>query len=246
MRVALISDIHGNDIAFQAVLADIEYLGVDSIVSLGDVAQGGPQPARVLDRMRALGCGTVMGNSDAFLLEVPTDSNEPITELQLEVRDWTLASLDEGHLDFIRSFSPTVAASVNEHRILCFHGSPRSYEDMLVPQIERASLAPFEGYDAFDLIAGGHTHTQWTRRIGETLFVNPGSVGVPYDRHQPDDDFRFTAVAEYAVVLVDELGLGVEFRRVPFSLDAFGAATRAGGRPHAESYLADWRAGDDR
>jgi predicted phosphodiesterase len=90
--LALISDQHGNDVAFRAALEDIERLGADDIVCLGDVAQGGDEPAETLDRLAELGCETVLGNADAFLLEVPTDSNEPVTERQLERREWRFRS----------------------------------------------------------------------------------------------------------------------------------------------------------
>ena len=93
MRLALISDQHANDVAFRAALEDVERLGVDEIVCLGDVAQGGTQPAETLERLRALRCATVLGNADALLLEIPSDSPEPITEQLLEVREWTLAQL---------------------------------------------------------------------------------------------------------------------------------------------------------
>jgi hypothetical protein len=71
--LALLSDQHGNDVAFRATLADVERLGVEEIVCLGDVAQGGSEPTQTLDRLAALGCETVLGHSDAFLLEVPAD-----------------------------------------------------------------------------------------------------------------------------------------------------------------------------
>ncbi len=122
MRVALISDQHGNDFAFRAVAEDSERVGVDRLVCLGDVAQGGAQPAETLDRLRSLGCETVLGNSDDFLLRIPEASPEPITPQLLEVREWTLRQLDERHLDQIRSFQTTVG--LEGGAILCFHGSP--------------------------------------------------------------------------------------------------------------------------
>ena len=241
MRIALTSDVHGNDVAFAAVVDDLGRLGVDSVMSLGDVAQGGAQPAQTLDRLRGLGARMVMGNSDAFLLEVPTDSPEPVTERQLEVREWTVGQLDDEHLAFMRSFEPTVEIAVGSSRILCFHGSPGSYDDVLLAEWQGATLAPFEERGTFDLLAGGHTHTQWARVIGNSLFVNPGSVGLAYDRHQPEDDFSLAPVAEYAIVFVDDLGLSVEFRSVPFPLDELRAAVLASGRPYAEDFIGEWR-----
>jgi putative phosphoesterase len=239
VRLALVSDMHGNDVAFEAVAHDLERLEPDVVVSLGDVAQGGAQPAQTLDRLRALAARTVMGNSDDFLLEVPRDSPEPITERQLEVREWTLTQLDGGHLSYLRSFEPTVELSLDGERVLCFHGSPRSYDDILLPEWESTTLAPFRGHDA-DLLTGGHTHTQWTRRIDDALFVNPGSVGLAYDRHQADAALRLAPVAEYALVLVDEHGLSVELRRVPYSLAALRDAVLVSGRPYADEFAAEW------
>ena len=68
MRVALFSDVHGNAVAFDVFLADLDRQDVDRVVCLGDHAQGGPQPAECLERLRDLECPAVMGNSDDFLL----------------------------------------------------------------------------------------------------------------------------------------------------------------------------------
>src|SRR5215468_10039807 len=142
MRLALISDQHGNDVAFRAALEDIERIGVDDIVCLGDVAQGGAEPAPTLDRLAALGCRTVLGNADALLLEVPTDSPEPVTEQHLEVREWTLAQLTESHVEQIRSFAPVVRLRLEGLSMVFFHGSPRSYDDVLLPESGADALEP--------------------------------------------------------------------------------------------------------
>lgn len=241
MRVALISDIHGNDIAFAAVAADIARLGLDGCVCLGDVAQGGAQPAESLARLRALGARTVMGNSDHFLLEIPADSPEPITGQQLEVREWTLSRLGADDLDYTASFEAIVAMTVAPAtRLVACHGSPRSFDDVLLPWSEEDALEPLRGVEA-DLVAGGHTHIQWSRRLAHALFVNPGSVGLAYDHHQPEGDFRLTPTAEYAIVTGGQSGPSVEFRRVPYSLAEMLAAIRTSGRPHADSFALQWR-----
>lgn len=242
MRLALISDQHGNDVAFSAVLEDIERIGVDEIVCLGDVVQGGGEPVETLDRLKALNCSVVLGNADAFLLEVPSDSPEPVTERQLEVREWTLSVLSETHVDFIRSFKPSITRTFDGLPMLFFHGSPRSYDDVLIPELTDASLEPYQGHDV-DLLAGGHTHKQWTRRIDGALFVNPGSVGLAYDHHQTSTEFKTRPIAEYALVITDGLGLAVEFRNVPYSPEASDAAAIANGRPYADEQVAQWTSG---
>ena len=240
VRLALLSDQHANDVAFRAALEDVERLGVEEVACLGDVAQGGVEPAQTLDRLATLGCETVLGNSDAFLLEVPADSPEPVTERQLEAREWTLAQLSASHLEQIRSFTPVVRHELDGVSLLLFHGSPRSYDDVLLPEHGGEALEPFLGHDAA-LLAGGHTHLQWTAWIDCALFVNPGSVGLAYDHHQPPDGFRARPVAEYALVTVDELGLAAEFRQVPYSPDAVQGAAEANGRPYADEWAQQWR-----
>jgi predicted phosphodiesterase len=212
-RLALLSDQHANDVAFRAVLEDIERVGVDDIVCLGDVAQGGDEPVATLDRLATLGCDTVLGNADAFLLEVPTDSREPLTEAQLERREWTLSQLSAAHLAQIRSFAPVVRREIEGVSLLFFHGSPHDYEDVLLPERGDVGLAPFLGHDAA-LLAGGHTHRQWTRQVGDALYVNPGSVGLAWDWHTDPPVRRL--LAEWALVTVIDGSVSIEFRQVAY------------------------------
>jgi predicted phosphodiesterase len=239
MRLALLSDQHGNDVAFRAALEDVERLGVDEIVCLGDVAQGGAEPAQTLDRLAALGCETVLGNADAFVLEVPVDSPEPVTERQLEVREWTLSQLTTSHLEQIRSFVPVVRRERDGAPIVLFHGSPRSYDDVLLPELGGEALEPFLGEKAA-LLAGGHTHLQCTRGIEGALYVNPGSVGISYDRHEDPPVLR--PVAEWALVTVADGTVAVEFRQVPYAVEDVEAASRQSGRPYADEWAAQWDA----
>ena len=235
MRLALLSDQHGNDVAFRAALEDVERVGVEEVVCLGDVVQGGTEPAQTLDRLAALGCETVLGNADAFLLEVDADSPEPVTERQLAVRDWTLSQLGPSHLDQIRSFAPVVRRELGGLSLVLFHGSPRSYDDVLLPELGGEALEPFLGHDAA-LLAGGHTHLQWTRRIGDALYVNPGSVGLSYDRHPDPPVLR--PLAEWALVTVTDGAVAVEFRQVPYAVENFRAAAEQSGRPYADEFAA--------
>jgi predicted phosphodiesterase len=185
---ALISDIHGDATAFDAVLPDLARRGVEDADVLGDVALGGDEPAAALDRLAELDWPAILGNADHFLLEIPRESNEEISEAQLDRRTWSRAQLDARHLEQIRAFHPTYARD----GLLAFHGSPRHFEDVLLPETEDAS--PWE-VDGYALLAGGHAHRQWTRQIGDAVYVNPGAV--------------MSSPSEYAVVT----GRSVEFHR---------------------------------
>lgn len=211
MPLALVSDIHGNDAALAVVVAELERLGIAQVVCLGDVAQRGPEPAEVLDRLTELGWPVILGNADAFLLEVPADSPEPLTDAMLERREWSLARLEPRHLEQIRSFLPTFDVELDGGLTLrAFHGSPHSYDDVILPETRDGQVERLLGGSGVDVLAGGHTHLQWTRYVDGALYVNPGSVGFAYDRF--DDDPEPVGVAEYAIVT----GGSVEFRRVPW------------------------------
>src|SRR5262245_4453364 len=139
MRVAIISDIHGNCIALKAVLADLGQDKIDQLVCLGDAIQGGPQPAEVVAQLRELACPVVMGNADAWLLTGEETGNEPISAERLaklnEVRVWSLAQLSAEDRAFIAGFQATVSIPLSPNRnLLCFHGSPASFDEIILPE----------------------------------------------------------------------------------------------------------------
>ena len=141
MRLAVISDIHGECFALEQVLQDIRRQGIEQIVCLGDALQGGSQPAETLARLRDLGCPVVMGNADAWLITGQnTSSQEEVSEKQRAVRAWSLAQLSENDVAYVRQFSPTIEIPLMDGKtLLCFHGSPHSFDDIILPEIGRAS-----------------------------------------------------------------------------------------------------------
>jgi predicted phosphodiesterase len=243
MRTALISDVHGNAVALDAVLADLERDPVDQVVCLGDMIQGGAEPAEVVRRLRELRCPVVLGNADAFLLD-PESGEEATTQRQLAVREWTVAQIGADGVAFIDSFRPTLDVSLGDGRmLLAFHGSPTSFDDIVLPHLEEGEFRRLLGPPAADVLAGGHVHLQWLRRYGDSTFLNPGSVGLAYDHAQPadTDDLRIDAIAEYARLDVEGDLLQIAFRRIPLDRDAVLAAIDASGMPHADYLRAAWR-----
>jgi putative phosphoesterase len=242
MRTALVSDVHGNAVALDAVLADLDRESVDQVVALGDMAQGGPQPAEVVDRVEALGWPVVLGNADDFLLD-PAAGAEEANASQLEARAWSVERLEAKRLETIRGYAPTQEAELgNGHTLLAFHGSPGSYDDFLFPATPDRVFRALLGDARASVFAGGHIHLQFLRRVGDAVFVNPGSVGLSYDHEQAGDELRADPWAAYAMIETDDAGgLEVAFRRVPLDRDAILAAVLASGLPHAEEIAARWR-----
>jgi putative phosphoesterase len=246
MRIAVISDMHGNDLAFEAVEADIKNQKVDQVVCLGDAVQGGPQPAEVVQRLRQLNCPVVMGNADAWLVSGKETADEGIPPERLkkmgEVRLWSLSKLTEDDIDFIAKFQPTVTIRLeNGLDLLCFHGSPTSFDDILLPAAPEAEFQKFLGAYSKHILTGGHTHAQQIRRVGDLFFFNPGSVGFAYSHNQPAENFHADPWAEYAVLSAANRQVGVEFRRVPFDANELIRIYRESGRPFAEEAIAQYQ-----
>lgn len=242
MRIALISDIHGNCFALDAALADLQRHAVDHLICLGDAIQGGPQPAETIRRLRDLCCPIVMGNADAWLLTTEDDTAETPSPRQREVRSWTLSRLSADDLAFIRGFQPIVDLTLEDgQRLLCFHGSPTSYDDILLPDTPREEWQRLLGPSAPAIMAGGHTHTQQVRRVDDGLFVNPGSIGVAYNIFLPDDQMHMDAWAEYAMLTYERGHVSLDFRRVPYDVEQLMHSIRGSGRPHAEAMIAEYQ-----
>jgi putative phosphoesterase len=246
MRIAVISDMHGNDLAFEAVEADFQKQNVDQIVCLGDAIQGGPQPAEIVQRLRKLKCPVVMGNADAWLISGEETADEGIPPERLkkmgEVRNWSLSRLTEEDIDFIAKFQPTVTLPLlDDLDLLCFHGSPVSFDDVILPAASEEDFQKFLGPYAGSILTGGHTHAQQIRRLGELFFFNPGSVGFAYSHNQPDDNFQADPWAEYAILTAEDGRTGLEFRRVPFDENELVRIYRESGRPFADEAIVQYQ-----
>jgi len=246
MRLAVISDIHGNDLAFEAVESDIHQQGVDQIVCLGDAIQGGSQPAAVVQRLRRLNCPTVMGNADAWLLSGVETGNEEIPPERLKkmeaIRQWSLSQLTDDDREFIAEFQATINISLEKNlELLCFHASPDSFDDAILPAAPQDVFQKFLGKYADRILTGGHTHTQQLRRNGELFFFNPGSVGLAFSEFQPDDQFHVDRWAEYAILTSKNGNTSLEFRRIPFDVQELTRIYRASGRPFVEDALAQYQ-----
>lgn len=187
MRIAVISDIHGNSAALDAVLADIARRGIDRVVNLGDTISGPLDPAGTADRLIAADIPTVAGNHDRWLYD-PPEGKPPLWEI------WTHPKIAARHMDWIRS----LPARLVVEGVLLTHGTPASdCENWLhvrdaTDGMRAAHHWEVEAHAAgedFPVILSGHTHLSRIVRLGDgRLLVNPGAVGCPAyldDRYDP-------------------------------------------------------------
>jgi putative phosphoesterase len=243
LRIAVFSDIHGNCLALNAVLADVKKQSVDGMACLGDAIQGGAQPAETLSRLRELRVPTVMGNADYWLLtgEVTT-ADEPASDAQREVRAWSLSKLKSEDLDFIKQFKSTLTLPLGDESLVCFHGSPASFDDKIFPTTPEDEFLRMVGEYGDSILCGGHTHLQHLRRIKDSFYFNPGSVGLSYNHSQSGEESHVDSWAEYAIISSEQRCTGVEFRRVPFSAKEWIRITENSGRPHADQVTRSYSA----
>ena len=241
MRLGLISDIHGNRLALDAVLEELEREGVDGFICLGDVAVG-PQPAEALERVRELGCPVIMGNWDAaFLGDMPTPKDK-IGEQLVEIGEWWASYLSDVDREYMAAFEPTIRLEVGATPVLFFHGSPRSYDEWIFSTTPDEELRPMFADIEEGVLIGGHTHVQMIRRYVDSLIANPGSVGLAFRSWWPRP-VRISPWAEYGVLNGEDGRLSIDLRRTPFDVDAFLELSLQSGMPHAEWWVESWSAG---
>lgn len=226
MRIALISDIHGNLVALDAVLANLSSEGVDSIVFLGDAATLGPQPKEVLARLREIDCDCITGNHESALLDPEHATDFHIgPELHPTLR-WCADQLEPEDWEFLKSFRPVLEIPREpEAGLLCFHGSPLSNTDLILPTTSGEVLDKLFAGQSATILVGGHSHVQMLRPHEGKLFLNPGSVGNVFLRpHAPGTVPTLLPWAEYALATWNEGILSVDLRRVPFDVEQLSRA----------------------
>jgi putative phosphoesterase len=241
VRVGFFSDIHGNLLALDAVLADLERRGVDRVICLGDICFG-PQASECLERVRGLGCPVILGNWDDWSTGSFPPADDPVGVMLYEIGAWWAGHLTAENKAFVSTFQPTFELPLDDGtRILCFHGSPQSFNDWIFATTSDDDLERmFTGARA-PVLVGGHTHLQLVRRWGSSLIVNPGSVGQPFSQWWPQP-IRVAHWAEYGVIDTDGEHVSVELRRVPFDVEALLRLFAASGMPHAQWWIDSWNA----
>lgn len=233
MKIALLSDIHGNAIALDAVLSDIaKNGGVDATWVLGDLVAIGPDPVGVLERLTRLPhTHFVRGNTDRYvfagdrpfpsLAEAAADPTLlPVLVEVAGTMAWTQGALTvNGWVEWLAQLPLEIETTLPDGtRLLGVHASPgRDDGDGIAPHMRDAEIAAaMQGCDA-QLICVGHTHYPVNRRVGKWHVVNLGSLSNP---QMAESDLR----ASYVLLTADESGYTVEHRRVDYDRAAVIAA----------------------
>ena len=210
-RLAILSDIHGNLTALEAVLQDLSQFPVDHVIVAGDVIDRGPFSVQVLERVTREGWAVIRGNAELYLLDYGTPrAPAEWNDLSLFPLHPRLHRQLNGHwLTAIAAWPDTLSLRFPDAPpVRVVHGSPRSPRELIYPISTDAEIeAMLSGIEETTVITG-HTHLAMERRVGHWHILNPGTVGQPIDG---------VSSASYMVLAGDEGGWQPTFRRVPFN-----------------------------
>lgn len=212
-RVAVVADIHANPFALEAVLADIDDVGVDEILVNGDLVGRGPMGSAVVGRIRELGLRSTRGNHEDYLISF---RRREVPEEWLELEEWACHrwmtdELTDADVEFLDTLPFTLTSDVAPS-IRLYHGSPRSHTEGLGEWTGDTELrAHLDSVDEPTLVVA-HTHRPLVWRCEAGCVINVGSVGLPFN-----GDPR----AQYAVLTVEEGDVAVELRQVDYDQEAF-------------------------
>ncbi len=252
-RIALFSDVHGNSVALDAVLADIAVAEVGETYCLGDLVGYGPDPAGVVERMRSLGIPTIRGNYDEGIGTRRGEcgcyyATDEAKADGAESYAFTDAALNDADHEWLAALPGEIRLEHDGARILLAHGSPRKINEYLLPDRQDAQLARLAEQAEADVVCIGHIHIPYHRAVplpggGVAHYVSSGSVGKPKDDDPragwvelllgERDDVSAAAPADSAVAPAgrSEVWVGAIMHRVAYDVEQVARAVVSVGLP---------------
>jgi putative phosphoesterase len=207
VRIAALYDIHGNLPALEAIVAELDQLGLDAVVIGGD-AVGGPSPAESLALVSNLGLPTLYVRGNGERAPDPFEAERLSAEERATIAAWPL----------------TVSVPVDGlGDVLFCHATPRSDDELLTAITPAAEVEPVFAGVSEHVIVCGHVHVRFDRSVAGHRVVNPGSVGMPYE--------GVVGVAFWGV-----FGRDVELRQTPYDRGRFDRAIADSGYPHPDYF----------
>ena len=206
MQVIVLSDIHSNLDALQAVTSNLPKY--DELWCLGDIVGYGPQPNEVIERLQQLKpTVTLMGNHDQAVI---TGHVEGFSSHAAKAVKWTKQVIEAARLNYLATLKPSAKLEREGKTVALFHGSPRDpLNEYIFPGFQETFGRELVGMSEANIVLLGHTHVPMLYTFGSGLLANPGSVGQPRD-----GDPR----ASFAVLTVTESGIAFEVRRVEYDV----------------------------
>lgn len=201
MKIGLLSDIHANFHALQAVLDELEKREIEKIIHAGDIVGYNPNPDRVINELRKRDILSVQGNHDAVTAN--ETAIEKKSELMEKSSEWTRGQLDAEEISYLRDLPKERLIEIENTELRIVHGSPRERDEYIYPEDITQELV-----DTEDILVYGHTHYPVVASVPSGLIINPGSVGQPRDGDP---------AASFAIL--DTNTLSVNLQRVSYPIE---------------------------
>jgi putative phosphoesterase len=230
VRLAVLSDVHGNAVALDAVRKAIRAVRADVILVAGDHALNGPAPAEAIDTLREMeadGAIVVQGNTDVAVADFDYSAAMPsytdgVPEAIRRATEWAHEAIGPDRVDWLRRLPATRRVLVGDTMIIVCHASPASQTDGFDRALDNNIIAERASRTDARVIACGHTHMPEVRDLGWKQIVNGGSSGYVFDGDP---------TASWALVEIDGDDVSAEIRRTAFDLLAVSNALTARGLP---------------
>jgi putative phosphoesterase len=228
MRIAIIADIHGNQVALEAVLQDLERQpAVDHLVVAGDLCLNGPSPQQVLETVQGLHCPVLQGNVDFEVVTMAPDKGQK----KRNTAAWTREQIGQAGIDYLASLPHSqIISNSHGNDLLVVHANPLNLEDAIFPNASDSELERLLGGldDGIGAMAFGHLHIAYTRTWRHLFLVDVGSCGLPRD-----EDLR----ASYAILSWQVNSWMAEIRRVAYDVQAVVKQIKSSGIPNVEKRI---------
>ncbi|MGD9581331.1 MAG: metallophosphoesterase [Vampirovibrionia bacterium] len=218
MKIAVISDIHGNLLALQAVLEDIKQNGIEKIYILGDLAFCGSEPNETIEFIRENLSEqvSIQGNTDLMILKATGDEDDsymPKSNTMASALIYAQEVLTDDNKDYLASLPESHSEAFGPLKVLFVHGSPRRNDEGITPDIKYSKLDEMLADVEENMVFCGHTHIPIIHQSKGKTVVNTGSVGRPFGENPR---------AVYAILdltNVEQRQFDIEHRYVKYDLN---------------------------
>lgn len=231
LRIAVISDVHSNFVAFEAVAQDLKKTSPDAVVYLGDLVMKGPQPNECIDLLRSLEPSHIVrGNYDHLFTRFPRPGWEPKNNKESVIAadfDYHKGLLSDADQSWLANLPTSATLTVGDVHFELYHAAPDSLNKITWPWASIEELLALFASEKTDVLLFGHIHHSFVRHTRGRLIVNPGSIGLPFD-----GDPR----ASYAVVDLEGNHIASQIRRVPYDIDRAVEVARKSDMPAVDLY----------
>jgi len=230
MRIAILSDVHGNLVSLDACLSDLEQQGgADVVVAAGDLCVDGPKPKKVLQRLIEIGAQCIRGNTDRYIAERDEAALPAAERQQLQ---WTRDQLGDKLVDWLGALPFSLRFGTAPNELLVVHANPTTDDEHLWPDADDALLERLVGAEGAAAIAFGHLHLPYVRMWRGKMLVNVASAGLP-----KDGDPR----ACYVLATERSGGWEIKHRRVAFDVKKVATQLADCGIPGSAELIATLR-----